>query len=131
MEYKNIINPEKVGGMDAPISFGIKTNYKNILFTSGIVAINQKGDLVGISDIKLQTKQVMENIKSILLEANMSFDNIIKINMYLKNIKQLKDVIEIRSSYLMNNKPVATAVEVSSLADPHFLIEIEVIAANQ
>ena len=131
MEYKYVINPEQVGGLDAPISFGIKTNYKNILFTSGIVAINQKGVLVGGSDIKLQTNQVMENIKSILLEAKMTFDDIIKINMYLKNMKQLKDVIEVRSRYLMKNKPAATAVEVSSLADPRFLIEIEVIAANK
>lgn len=130
MEYKKTINPEKVGGLNAPISFGIKTNHKNILFTAGIVAINQDGDLVGDSDIRLQTKQIMENIKLILLEADMSFEDIIKITMYLKNIKQLKDVIEIRSSYLKNNKPVATAVEVSSLADPRFLIEIEVVAVN-
>ena len=125
---KVFICPDQLSKSPAPISFGIKVEGKSLLFTAGIVSTDFQGNVVGNGNMKKQTRQFMENLKIILNEAGASFEDVIKVTMYLTDISKLNEVIEIRSEYLKGNRPVATAVEVSKLAKNEFMIEIELTA---
>jgi len=85
--------------------------------------MDDQGNVIGKGDIKIQTEYIMENLKKILAEAEMNFDNVIKVNMYLVNMYlvnmyDLPEVIAIRNRYLQTNRPATTAVEVAGLVNP-------------
>lgn len=96
--------------------------------------MNAAGAVVGKGDLKAQTIQVFENIQRVLAQAGATFADVVKVNTYIVNC-QPKDVAifrEVRKSYLSTSQPPAsTLVGVTSLVDPDFLIEIEVVAVIQ
>jgi enamine deaminase RidA (YjgF/YER057c/UK114 family) len=127
MAQKNeFINPRPVGYSDATAVVGGKT-----IYVSGQVPVNASGTLVGKGDLRAQTIQVFENIQRLLAQAGAGFTDVVKVNIYVVNC-QPKDVAvvrEVRKSYLSANQPPAsTLVGVTSLVDPDFLVEIEVVA---
>jgi enamine deaminase RidA (YjgF/YER057c/UK114 family) len=125
-QEKKHINPRPVGYSDAVVVTGGKT-----IYISGQVPVNSKGELVGKGDLRAQTIQVFENLKSILAQSGATFQHVIKVNTYIVNCEpsDVAVVREIRKSYLAEKSPPAsTMVGVTSLVDPEFLIEIEVIA---
>ncbi len=126
MAQKQFVNPKPVGYSDAVITTGGKA-----IYVSGQVPVNTEGKVVGKGDLKTQTVQVFDNIAKVLRESGADFSNVIKINTYIVNC-QPQDVAvvrEVRKSYLSQKEPPAsTLVGVTSLVDPDYLIEIEVIA---
>ncbi len=122
------LNPASVSKVAAPVSHGVSVKASRLIFTSGQVATDEKGIIVGKGDAAKQMDQIMTNIGSILKEAGSGFSNVIKVNMYLVDMKDLPSVIAVRSKYLGDNKITATAVEVKALANPDFKVEVEVIA---
>ena len=120
-----MINTDKAPKAIGPYSQAVK--YENFLFISGQIAIDPKTQEFISGTVEEQTKRVMENIKAILEEAGMSFDNVVKTTIYLKNINDFQKVNEIYSFYFKEHKPARATVEVSNLPKGA-LIEIEVIA---
>ncbi len=83
-----------------------------------------------------QTKQVMKNLEAVLNSRNLSFANLVKTTIYLKNIRDFEDVNKVYESFFDKNspKPSRACVEVSSLpnvADEQLLVEIEAIAYKE
>ena len=68
------------------------------------------------------------NLEIALKAAGATFDNVVKTNYYLRDATQVATVREVRSKYFTKELPASTLVEVSRLAQPDFLIEVEVIA---
>ncbi|HZS48464.1 MAG TPA: RidA family protein [Blastocatellia bacterium] len=100
------------------------------IYIAGQVALDKSGTLVGPGDMHVQTRQVFENLKVALAAVNASFDNVVKLNIYTTDIKQLAALREVRDNYVnTKNPPASTAVEVKALARDGFMIEIEAIAA--
>ena len=98
--------------------------------TSGQIAINPKtGDLV-LSDIRLETKQVMENLKAVLSAAGMNFENVIKTSIFISDMHNFSKINEVYGSYFNETTaPARETVEVANL--PKFVnVEISVIALN-
>ena len=60
---------------------------KNLLFITGQLAQDIKGKVISPGNVEIQTKVVFDRIEEILKEANMTFDNIVKIQIFVKNIK--------------------------------------------
>jgi 2-iminobutanoate/2-iminopropanoate deaminase len=113
--------PEPIG----PYSHAVLCN--NMLFVSGQICKNAAtGELVN-SDIKSETKQVMENMKAILNEAGMDFTNVCKTTIFLKNMNDFAHVNEVYGSYFTSNFPARETVEVSKLP-LNLNVEISVIA---
>jgi enamine deaminase RidA (YjgF/YER057c/UK114 family) len=98
------------------------------IYISGQVPADQAGNVVGIGDFAAQTVQVFENLKLALAEAGATFGDVVKVNMYVTDMSYIQVLREIRLRYYGANAPVSTLVEVSRLARPEFMIEIEVIA---
>ena len=88
----------------------------NYMFISGQIALNPKtGDLI-LNNIVDETVQVMENLKAVLDEANLSFENVVKTTIFLSSMDDFKSVNEVYGSYLTNDTaPARETVEVSKL----------------
>jgi len=110
-----------------PFSLAVKVEPKKLIFVAGQTSRDQKGNTVGIGDIRAQTRQIMENIGKILRDGGATYNDIVKITMFLADLKDLAGALEVRSEFLKENKPPSTAVQAGLRRDA--LIEIEVIAA--
>lgn len=119
-----------VGMFDPPTySQGIKVSEANtVLFLAGQVAYDKDGSVKHAGDFKAQAREVFRCIKSLVETAGGRMDNIVKINTYLTDIRYRADLVPIREEFLGKKGPASTLVEVSALAHPDWLIEVEAIA---
>lgn len=108
-----------------PYSHGVIAG--NVLFVSGQVGKRaDTGELV-LSDIKSETKQVMQNIGAILKEAGMDHSHIVKTTIFLKDMNDFVAVNEVYGSFFSKDFPARETVQVSRLPlDVN--VEISVIA---
>ena len=114
------------------MSHGIKTPAGNMVFVSGQVARNAQGELVGKGDVKAQTRQALENVKSVLETAGATMDDVVKDTVFVTNVEDHYTAIhEARAEYWQTDYPASTMVEVNSLVSKDMLIEIEAIAVTQ
>jgi len=112
--------PEAIG----PYSQGIIVG--DFVYTSGQIPINPKTGIME-TDIKLATKQSIENIKAILEEVGTSLENVIKTTIFLKDLNDFNVVNEVYATYFNENNPARSCVEVARLPKDA-VIEIEAIA---
>jgi 2-iminobutanoate/2-iminopropanoate deaminase len=101
---------------------------ESIVFVSGQGPISPQGELVGEGDFEAQTRQVFENLQTVLSEAGAGFDAVMKITVYLTDIGALRDFGRVKAEFIPGDQPASTALEVSSLALPGMMIEVEAIA---
>ncbi len=101
--------------------------FQDLLFCSGQIAINPKTNEVFTGDIQVQTQMVMENIKAVLVEAGLSFSNIIKTTIYLTNMSDFPKVNEVYAQSFKEGFPARSTVAVSGLPKG-VNVEIEVLA---
>ena len=100
-----------------------------MVYISGQVALDREGKLVGEGDLRAQTIQVFENLRSVLASLDGDLGNVVKLTYYVLDAGQVATVREVRGQYLDAERlPASTFVEVSKLAREDFLIEIEAIA---
>lgn len=123
---KEVINttnaPEAIGPYSQVVIVG------DFVYTSGQIPLNPAtGELV--TDIKLATKQSMENIKAILEEAGTSLNNVVKTSIFLKDLNDFEAVNEVYGTYFIENKPARSCVQVAKLPKDA-VIEIEAIAVK-
>jgi reactive intermediate/imine deaminase len=120
------MNPQ---GLSTPTGYShVVSTRGRTIYVAGQVAFDAAGQLVGKGDLAAQTRQVFENLAIALKAAGATFANVVKTNYYLRDASQVAVVREIRSRYFMKELPASTLIEVPRLANPDFLIEIEVIA---
>ena len=121
------LNP---GAMSTPTgySYAVEIKAGRTIYTSGQVALDSSGKLVGAGDLRAQTIQVFENLKTVLAEAGAGIEHIIKCTYYLVDISQVGIVREVRSQYFKGQAPASTVLEVRQLVHPDWLIEIEAMA---
>lgn len=98
----------------------------DFLFASGAIGINPETGNV-VDGIDNQTIQVMENLRTILLEAGVTFDQVVKFTIYLKNMDNFGTVNEIYGRYLKKPYPARATIEVSRLPKD-VLVEIDAVA---
>jgi reactive intermediate/imine deaminase len=100
-----------------------------LVFVAGQVALDQSGNLVGREDFRAQVQQVFENLKAAVEAAGGTFNDVIKLNSYFLDLSHAPEFREVRDKYInLKNPPASTAVQVSRLFRPEFLVEIEAIA---
>lgn len=100
----------------------------NMLFVSGQIPLNpESGELIS-GNIKLETEQVMENLKAILEEAGASFAHVVKSSIFLSDMNTFADVNAVYGNYFdEETAPARETVEVANL--PKFVnVEISVVA---
>ena len=116
-------------GLPAPISHysnGVKAG--DTIYVADQVALDGEGRLVGADDVVAQTRQVLENIRQFLHAGGATLDDVVKVTVYLANVDDRPRINEVRQAYFGANRPASTLVEVSRLALPGLLVEIEAVA---
>jgi len=99
------------------------------VYIAGQVALDPTGNIVGKDDFGAQARQVFENLKKALEAAGATFTDVVKLNYYVVDMKQIQTLREVRNGYVNTSAPPAsTLVEVRRLAREEFLIEVEAIA---
>ncbi|WP_269747558.1 MULTISPECIES: RidA family protein [Thermoactinomyces] len=118
------VQTEKAPQAIGPYSQAVVTG--EWIFTSGQIPLTPEGELVG-GGIEEQTRQVLENVKSVLEAAGSGLEQVVKTTIFLKDMNQFQTVNEIYGGYFKEHQPARSCVEVSRLPKD-VLIEIEVIA---
>ncbi len=98
------------------------------LYVSGMLPVDANGDLVGAGNVVRQTEQSLDNIGEVLRAAAATFDDVVRLGVYVLNMADRPAVTTVRRRYFGDARPASTLVEVSALALPEALIEIEAVA---
>lgn len=125
---KKIITTSNAPAPIGPYNQAVLTG--NTLYISGQIPIDPKtGNLVE-GNIKEETKQSMENLKAILTEAGMTFENVVKSCIFVNDMHQFSEINEVYGSYFnAETAPARETVEVANL--PKFVnVEISMIAVK-
>jgi 2-iminobutanoate/2-iminopropanoate deaminase len=125
---KTIINTPNAPAPIGPYSQAVLVG--NTLYTSGQIAINPKTNELVLTDVKTETKQVMENLKAVLDAAGMTFENVIKTSIFISDMHNFAQINEVYSQYINEDTaPARETVEVANL--PKFVnVEISMIAVK-
>lgn len=111
---KKIIKTEKAPMPIGPYNQAVIAG--NYMFISGQIALNPKNGELMTGEIKKETVQVMENLKAILSEASLTFENVVKTTIFLSSMDDFSSVNEVYGSYLNESTaPARETVEVSKL----------------
>jgi 2-iminobutanoate/2-iminopropanoate deaminase len=98
------------------------------LYISGMLPVDANGDLVGAGDVMRQSEQVLDNVGAVLRATGASFDDVARVVVYVRNMADRELINSVRRRYFGDARPASTLVEVSALADPDALVEIEAVA---
>ena len=99
-----------------------------VLHISGHVAEDEGGDIVGVGDICAQTRQALENIRTVLASVGGQMSDIAKVTVFVTDVSMLNEIHRVRAEFFEPPYPASTLVEVSRLVKPESLIEIEAVA---
>jgi len=122
---KEIIFTKKAPAAIGPYSQGNKIG--DLIFTSGQLPLNpETGELY--DEIKMATKQSLENVKAIVEAGGSSLDKVVKVVIFLKDMEDFAFVNEVYSEYFKENSPARSCVQVEKLPKDA-LIEIEAVAS--
>lgn len=109
----------------APYSPGAKAG--NAVYVSGTLALDSEGKLVGAGDVKTQTRQLLETIKSVLEAAGGSLKDVTFNHIFLTDMIRYADMNEVYREYFPTNPPARYCIR-ADLVKPEFLVEIASIA---
>lgn len=116
--------------MDGKAMFptAVSVEGKRMIFLSGQLAWDVEGNVVGKGDMRAQFEQVGTNLKNALEAAGASLEDVVKAVTYVTDMDAFFECIDIRERYLGPGWPTSTTFEVSRLAHPDMMIEIDMIA---
>ncbi|HEX6333642.1 MAG TPA: RidA family protein [Flavisolibacter sp.] len=124
---KKVINTKNAPAPIGPYNQAVFAG--NTLYISGQICIDPATGSLKNRDIQEETHQVMQNLKSILQEAEMSFGNVVKTTIFLMDMNTFSEVNEIYGKYFTEDFPARETVQVSAL--PKFVnVEISMIAVK-
>lgn len=124
---KKIINTSNAPAPIGPYNQAVLVG--NTLYTSGQIAINPVTNELILSNIKDETKMVMENLKAVLLAAEMDFTHIIKCSIFITNMNDFAQINEVYGSYFKSDFPARETVQVACLPK-NVNVEISAIATK-
>jgi enamine deaminase RidA (YjgF/YER057c/UK114 family) len=111
-------------------SQGVTTSGGRTVYLSGQVAWDASQQIVGQGDLRLQTRQALENVKTAMAAAGGRLEDVVSMRIYI-----VEDVLDesrhisqaLRETFPADLAPATTWIGVRALANPDFLIEIEAI----
>ena len=125
---KTIITTSKAPSPIGPYNQAVLVN--NTLFTSGQIAIDPVSGNLILDNINVETKQVMENLKAVLKEADMTFENVVKTSIFIADMNDFSMINDIYGSYFNNyTAPARETVQVACLPK-NVNVEISMIAVK-
>lgn len=122
---KQIIVSDKVIPAVGPYSQGVAWN--NLIFLAGQIPVSRETGKIVEGDVRVQTKQVLENITALLQSAGSSLDKVVKATVFLVDLSQFTSMNEVYRDYFTKEPPARSTIQVAALP-LGAQVEIEVIA---
>ncbi|HKG73397.1 MAG TPA: RidA family protein [Aestuariivirgaceae bacterium] len=125
---KRILRPKKLSYLPLPeYPYSAGTSANGLIYSAGLVAWDEQGKIVGKGDVRRQTRQIFANLKAVLAEAGAGFEDILKCNVYLADMRYFSQMNEEFRAAFPKDPPARTTVQ-AALAEPEMLVEIEAVA---
>jgi len=101
-----------------------------MVYIAGQLGLDIEGKIAGqAGDFRAQVEQAFKNLKYALAEVGATFDNVVKINNYLRDISHVAIFREVRDMYVNTaHPPASTTIAISDFARPGALFEVEAVA---
>ena len=117
------------GQLAEPIShYTDAVEASGLLYISGMLPVNADGELVGTGDVIRQSEQVLDNVGAVLQAAGATFGDVVRVGVYVRDMADRELINTVRRRFFGDARPASTLVEVSALANPDALVEIEAVA---
>lgn len=120
MAHNPIIPPGSAPPL-APYAPGVKAG--NTVYVSGILAMDSDGNIVGIGDIKTQTRHVIESVKGVVEAAGGTLADVAFNQIFLADLSDYGDMNEVYREYFGDNPPARYCIK-AELVKADFLVEI-------
>ena len=104
------------------------TGAQSILFLAGQVAYDREGGVTCRGDFKGQAREALRAIKALVEAGGGTMDSIVKVNVYVTDIRYRADWAPVREEFFGKKLPASTLIATPALAHPDWLIEVEAIA---
>lgn len=114
----SIANKSIVFSADAPKPIGPYSQAviaSNLVFVSGQIAIDPKTNALVTESIEIETNQVMQNLKAVLLASGTDFSKVVKCTIFVKNLNDFQKINAVYATYFEHEPPARETVEVSRL----------------
>jgi len=125
MLTKTVIKPTKSPAALGPYNHAIRVG--DLLFCAGQIPVDPKDGNLVAGDIKAQTERVLLNIKAILDDQGLTFNNVVKSTVFMTNLADFAAMNEVYGRHFTENFPARSTVQVAGLPKGAN-VEIEVIA---
>ncbi|HEY0454955.1 MAG TPA: RidA family protein [Verrucomicrobiae bacterium] len=125
MAQKIIIKPAKAAPAVGPYNHAVRAG--DLLFCAGQIPLDPATGNLVLGDIKAQTERVLDNIKIILEDQKLGFENVIKSTVFMTNLGDFPAMNDVYSRYFKNDFPARSTVQVAALPKGA-QVEIEVVA---
>ena len=122
MTMKRVISPNLKE--PAPGTWSNCRVYGNQVFVAGMTAGDGKGGVLGDGSMYSQAKETFTKIKHLMEAAGGTMNDIIRVDIYVTDIKQREEVWKARKEVFTGDFPTSTLVEVRALATPQLLVEV-------
>lgn len=109
---------------ESKVGYSRAVKIGNIIAVSGTTAIIN-GEVKGENDYYIQTKTILEKIRTALIEAGADMKDVIRTRIYVKDISNWEAVGKAHCEFFGNIRPASTMVEISALVDEKMLVEID------
>jgi enamine deaminase RidA (YjgF/YER057c/UK114 family) len=126
------LNPDELNKPAGYTHVVVVTEPRKLVYISGQLAWDAKGEIMGKGDFRVQVTKALENLKIALTAAGATMEDLIKVNYYVVDLKpdQVRIIREVRGNYFSaEHPPASTLVGVTALVREDFMIEIEAVAA--
>jgi len=125
---RKILTPEQLDFQPRPsYPYSPGTRGGDMVYTAGQVAWGSDGNIVGIGDIEAQTRQTLSNVEAVLNEGGAGWDDVLKCNVYLKDMQDFQKMNAVFREIFPENPPARTTVQ-TPMAEKSMLVEIEAVA---
>lgn len=128
MSEKPVRKEFSIPGLNPPIShYCDAVQFGNMLFISGLAALDADLKLIGGDDVAAQAEAIFQAMDKILKAAGASFADVLKVTVLLTDVNDRTKINPVRQKYFGSARPASTLFEVSRLAIPGMKVEIEAV----
>jgi 2-iminobutanoate/2-iminopropanoate deaminase len=125
MPSKTIIKPAKSPAAVGPYNHAVRVG--DLLFSAGQIPLDPASGNLVAGDIQAQTERVLQNVKAILDDQQLTFANVVKTTVFLTNLADFAGMNEVYAKYFTGDCPARSTIQVAALPKGAN-VEIEVVA---
>jgi 2-iminobutanoate/2-iminopropanoate deaminase len=125
---KTTMNPEGLPVPRGSYSLVAVAQPGRMVFIAGQTASDPQGNVVGIGDVRAQTRYIIEKIQRAVEAAGGTINDVVAMSVFTTDVRYHRDINEVRREVLGSNFPTSTMVQIVALARPELLLEINATA---